>query len=217
MTRAAGFGPLSDEELDKNLEALRQDAYRARTCWEAWWSMKDRRYRGKYNEVFDAYSDYFSVAIHSHFSALVLALWRLHDPAAPAISLQTLPARLGLRQDFGPDVLRKYRERLHSIRAFVTGLERIRHKFFAHRDPGYTVERAFGEARLKYGDLRRAVDASIALLNVFLRGRRQPVLVFGRTMDGATIRLIRDLHRHAACASNFAVHRTGARVARSGR
>src|SRR2546427_7316510 len=217
MTQGAGFTPLSDDELDANLEALRQDVHRARMSWEAWWSMKDRRYRGKYNKVFDEYSDYFKVAIHSHFSALVLALWRLHDPDSPAISLQTLPGRLGVRGDVTSDTLRQYRENLRSIRAVVSGLERLRHKFFAHRDPGYTVERAFGEANLKYGDLRKAVEASTALLNMFLRARRRGILEFTRLMDGATIRLIRDLHQHAACAFNFAVHRTGARVARSGR
>lgn len=142
MTNSAGFTALTDEELDTNLEALRQDVYRARACWEAWWSMKARPYRGKYNEVFAEYSDYFATAIHSHFSALVLALWRLYDPDSPVISLQTLPGRVGLRGDITPGTLRQYRERLRSIRSSVSGLERLRHKFLAHRDPSYTVERA---------------------------------------------------------------------------
>src|SRR2546428_10433302 len=103
---------LSDAELDANLEALRQDVWRAHTCWEAWWSMKARPYRSKYNEIFSDYSDYFAVAIHSHFSALVLALWRLHDPDAPAINLQTLSGRMGLRQDITVETLREYRNRL---------------------------------------------------------------------------------------------------------
>ena len=216
MTNGAGSMALTDVELDANLEALRQDVYRARACWEAWWSMKARPYRGKYNEVFAEYSDYFAVAIHSHFSALVLALWRLYDPDPPAISLLTLPGRIGLRGDIAADTLRQYRERLRSIRSVVSGLERLRHKFFAHRDPGYTVERAFKEASLKYGDLRKVVDASRALLNTFLRARRRR-LDFARPMDGATVRLIRHLHQHSACTSNIPVQRSAARVARPGR
>src|SRR2546425_2339978 len=217
MTQGAGFTPLSDDELDANLEALRQDVHRARMSWEAWWSMKDRRYRGKYNKVFDEYSDYFAVAIHSHFSALVLALWRLHDPDAPAINLQTLSGRMGLRQDIPVETLREYRNRLRSVRTLVAGLHTIRHKFFAHRNPGYTVEQAFKEANLKYGDLRRLVDTSTASLNVLLRARRLGRLTFIRPMDGATVRLIRVLHQHAGSSSNDALHRSAARVARSGR
>jgi HEPN superfamily AbiU2-like protein len=179
--------------------------------------MKARPYRSRYNETFSDYSDYFTVAMHSHFSALVLALWRLHDPDAPAISLQTLPGRMGLRPAIPVEMLRTYRDRLRPVRTIVTGLHTIRHKFFAHRDPGYTVEQAFKEAGLKYGDLKKLVDASAASLNLLLRARRLGPLTFARPMDGATVRLIRVLHKHAACTSNDALHRSGARVARSGR
>jgi hypothetical protein len=46
--------------------------------------MKGRRYRGKYSGVFGRYSEYFKVAIHSHFTARVLAVWRLGWACFPA-------------------------------------------------------------------------------------------------------------------------------------
>lgn len=157
--------------------------------------MKGRRYRGKYSGVFERYSDYFKVAIHSHFTALVLAVWRLHDPEPGTLSLQTIPGRMGPRPDVPRQTLHDYRDRLRSIRPLVTGLETIRHKFLAHRDPAYTVERAFAEANLKYLDLRRVVDASLHLVNILLRARRLGTLSFDNSVTADTVRVIRRLHR----------------------
>lgn len=195
MTAGAVPGFLSDEELDRGLEALREEVWRAHACWEAWWIMRGRRYRGKYSSVFERYSDYFKVAIHSHFSASVLAVWRLHDPGSGAVSLQTVSGRMGPRPDIPQETLREYRRRLCSIRPVVSGFETIRHKFLAHRDPGYTVERAFREANLKYRDLGRVVDASLGLVNLLLRARRLGPLSFDNSVTADTVRVIRRLHR----------------------
>ena len=186
---------LGDSELDRNLEALREEVWRARVCWEAWWVMKGRRYRGKYHSVFEQYSDYFKVAIHSHFTALVMAIWRLHDSDPPGISLQTITGRIGPRPDIAQETLQQYRGRIRSIRPLVVGLETIRHKFLAHRDPAYTVERAFREANLKYRDLRRVVDNSLDLVNILLRARRLGSLSFDNSITADTVRVIRRLHR----------------------
>ncbi len=157
--------------------------------------MKGRRYLGKYSGVFEHYSDYFKVAIHSHFTALVLAVWRLHDPGSAAVSLQTVSGRMGPRPDVPQQTLQEYRRRLRSIRPLVSGLETIRHKFLAHRDPGYTVERAFKEANLQYRDLRRVVDVSLGLVNLLLRARRLGTLSFDNSVTTDTVRVIRRLHR----------------------
>lgn len=186
---------LTDEELDRGLKALREEVWRARGCWEAWWAMKGRRYRGKYVDVFEHYGDYFKVAIHSHFSALVLAVWRLHDRGSAAISLQTVSDRMGPRPDVPQSTLLEYRRRLRSIRHAVSGLETIRHKVLAHRDPGYTVERAFTEASMKFRDLRQVVDISLGLVNLLLHARRLGTLSFDNSVTADTIRVIRRLHR----------------------
>ena len=157
--------------------------------------MRGRRYRGKYSGVFERYSDYFSVAIQSHFTASVLAVWRLHDPGAGAVSLQTVPGRMGPRSDIPQATLREYRRRLRSIRAVVSGFETIRHKFLAHRDPEYTVERAFKEAKLKYRDLGQVVDASLGLVNLLLRARRLGTISFDNSVTTDTVRVIRRLHQ----------------------
>lgn len=186
---------LTNHELDRGLKALREEVWRARGCWEAWWAMKGRRYRGKYASVFETHSDYFKVAIHSHFSALVLAVWRLHDRDSAAISLQTVSGRMGPRPDVPQHTLTDYRRRLRSIRHLVSGLETIRHKVLAHRDPGYSVERAFTEASLKYRDLRQVVDTSLGLVNLLLHARRLGTLRFDNSVTADTVRVIRRLHR----------------------
>lgn len=96
----------------------------------------------------------------------------------------------------------QYRTRLRSVRDIVAGLQTIRHKFFAHRDPGYSVERAFKEAKLKYGDLRKVVDVSVGLLNTLLDARRLGTLDFDRPVAGDTVRVIRHLHNRTPSTSN---------------
>jgi AbiU2 len=185
---------LSDAELDANLDDLLQEVIRARVCWEGWWTLKTRNYRGKYPDVFAEYSEYFRVAIHSHFAALVLALWRLFDPANDAINLRTIRSRIGPRQNFPSAALRSYGNCLRAIDPLLRRLEIVRHKFLAHRDVAYTIERIFKEANLKYRDLATLVNGALELVNMLRAARNRGTYRFTNRTSGDLVRLVRCLH-----------------------
>jgi hypothetical protein len=144
--------------------------------------------------VFDEYSEYFGVAIHSHFTALVLALWRLFDPASDVISLKTIRSRIGPRQDFPQAVLRSYTSGIRFADPLLKKLEIVRHKFLAHRDAAYTIERTFKEADFKYGDLATLVDSALKLVNVLRAERGRGSYRFPNRTSANLVRLIRCLH-----------------------
>lgn len=194
---------LSDAELDVKLDDLLQEVIRARACWEAWWTLKTRNYRGKYPDVFAEYSEYFRTAIHSHFAALVLALWRLFDPANDATSLRTIRSRIGPRQDFPPAALRSYGNRVRSVDPLLKRLEIVRHKFLAHRDAAYTIELIFKEADLKYHDLTTLVNGALELVNVLRAQRKRGTYRFMNRTSRDLVRLVRRLHEHSNRPSPF--------------
>jgi len=62
---------------DLTIKELQDAAIAAGLNYEIWWALKSTR--PKYIDVFNRYLGYFSVAIHAHFVALLVALYRIYE------------------------------------------------------------------------------------------------------------------------------------------
>ena len=124
----------------------------------------------------------------------MLALWRLFDPASDAISLTTIRSRIGPRLDFSRAALRSYADGIRSVEPLLKKLEFVPHKFLAHRDAAYTIERIFKEADFRYRDLATLVDKALAFVNVLRAERKRGTYRFSNRTSRDLVRIVRRLH-----------------------
>ncbi len=187
--------------FDQKIDELMQDLLRARAAYEAWWNLRDKRIRSKYTETMNTYVDYFRIAIHSHFVAMLMALFRLYDKE----DTLSIAGQINALQSV-PGISRTLRLRLKRALAraqpSAEKIRNLRNKVFAHRDRAYTYERAFREAHLSPKEVRRLIERTLRMLNALSAARNKPTHTFGRHTERDLRHLLRDLHgvqdnRHA--------------------
>src|SRR4026209_1229952 len=64
---------------DEFIHELRHTVSVAVLYYDIWWVYKSERTRSKYVEIMNRYHLFFSTSIHSHFVALIVALYRLYE------------------------------------------------------------------------------------------------------------------------------------------
>jgi hypothetical protein len=181
--------------FDEKLEELFQDLMRARDTYEAWWNLKNEEVRPKYVATMNRYSEYFIVAVHSHFVAMLMALFRLYDDTSPkALSIP----RFLVSAQSEAGVPREVRERaeagLKSVEPTIKKIRLLRDKVFAHRDRSYTYERALEEVDLIPDEIGRLTEDTLVIINSLMRARNQGAYEFEHKTKRDLLKLLSDLN-----------------------
>jgi hypothetical protein len=179
--------------FDEKLEEVFQELCRARKTYEAWWNLRNTKVWSRYLHAMNVYSEYFRVAVHSHFVAMLMALFRLYDTDRRALSLPRLVAALQ-SEPAVPRAVRLTAER--SVARSQPTLDKmrvLRDKVFAHHDRAYSHERAFREAKLTGNEVRRILDRSLRAVNLLMEVRGKGTYSFGCHTQKHLLRMLDDL------------------------
>lgn len=179
----------------EKVEELFQDVLRARDTYEAWWNLKNTTVLPKYEETMDAYSEYFGVAIHSHFVAMLLALFRLFDDHQQALSLPRIIVSLQSQPQIPSGLKQKLATQLAAAQPLITKIRLLRDKVFAHRDRAYSYERAFSEAGLTADEVAALIDTAGDMVNDLLHTEGKGTLTFERRTERDLLRVLADLDK----------------------
>lgn len=183
--------------FDEKLDELFQELLRARDTYEAWWNLKNRKVRPKYVDTMNVYSEYFVVAVHSHFVAMLMALFRLFDTDKKALSIPTLLASIQSEPGFPAAVRTKVTAALERAQPSIDKVKLLRDKVFAHRDRSYSYERAFREAGLTANEVRRLTERTLRIVDDLMRARNKGVYsTFEHKTERDLLAMLRDLHAY---------------------
>lgn len=180
--------------FDEKLEELFQDLMRARDTYEAWWNLKNEEVRPRYVDTMNRYFHYFSVAVHSHFVAMLMALFRLYDTDREALSLPRLIVSIQSEPSMPREVALRAEAALKRTEPTVKKIRHLRDKVFAHRDRSYTYERAFDEVGLTPDEVGQLTEDTLATINDLMRTRNKGVYEFEHYTRQHTLAMLRDLH-----------------------
>jgi AbiU2 len=183
--------------FDEKLDELFQDLLRARDTYEAWWNLKNRKVRPKYVDTMNVYSEYFVVAVHSHFVAMLMVLFRLFDTDKRALSIPTLLASIQSEPGFPAAVKARVAAALERAQPSIAKVKLLRDKVFAHRDRSYSYERAFREAGLTANEVRRLTERTLRMIDALMHARNKGVYsTFEHNTERHLLAMLRDLHAH---------------------
>lgn len=181
--------------FDEKLEELSQEVLRARATYEAWWTLKSKKIRPKFVRTMNLYSEYFRVAIHSHFVAMLMVLFRMYDSDAKALSLPCLIRSLKCERSLPKDRQLKFERAIKGAEPTMKKTRLLRDKVFAHHDRPYTYERAFREANLSANEVRRLIERSLRIVNLLRKDKGMKIYIFQKSTEHDLLALLGDLHR----------------------
>lgn len=180
--------------FDEKLEELFQDTMRARDTYEAWWYMKNTDVRPTYVDTMNHYSEYFVVAVHSHFVAMLMTLFRLYDKSKDALSIPGLLVSAQSEPRIPQEVAQRANAELELIEPVIKKIKLLRDKVFAHRDRSYTYERAFEEVGLTPDEVGKLTEVTLAIINSLTHALDKSTYEFEHKTKRDLLKLLGDLH-----------------------
>jgi hypothetical protein len=178
---------------DATIKELQDAAIAAGLNYEIWWVFKSSDTRPQYVDVLNRYHGYFSVAIHAHFVAMLVALYRIYETRGDTHNFPTLLDRLEVDGALATNVVASLRAQYQSLKPLWVKVSILRNDVFGHRSLKIDMETAFAKAGVSGNELKELVERTKAMLNELTGALRDSMHAFNLTATRDTIRMLDEL------------------------
>jgi len=178
---------------DEFIHELRHTVSVAVLNYDIWWVYKSERTRPKYVEVMNRYHLFFSTSIHSHFVALIVALYRLYEKRRDTYNIPRLTDLLEKEGRVSAAALASIRAKSARALPLWKKVSVVRNKAFGHRSIAHTDEEVFREAGVSPNELKELLEVSKTLLNEITQERDDTVHAWNLSGTQDTERVLTDL------------------------
>lgn len=149
----------------ESIYELRQAATYAALNYEIWWVYKSPDTRPVFVDTMNRYTILFQTAIHAHFVAMIVALYRIFETRKDTHNfeqlLDTIVAEFHAEK---PDIQR-YRSRFETLKPTWIKIARLRNDAFGHRSSNSTIKQVFDAVAVSPDEFRDFIESTKGLLN----------------------------------------------------
>jgi hypothetical protein len=160
---------------------------------EIWWVFKSKDTRPKYVKALNRYSLYFSTAIHAHFVAILIALYRLYEIRKDTYNIPQLLRRAKTDSKFTPDEIAEFETLYARAKPLWEKVYILRNNAFGHRSTSLTVEEAFAEADVTPNEFSELIEVTKKLMNTISHAYDKSFHAFNLRARQDVIRMLDDL------------------------
>lgn len=109
---------------------------------------------------------FFTVSIHAHFVACVIALYRLFETRKDTNNIPNFIQSLKKRTDFSEEKLQEMIKILDTIKPIWVKISILRNEVFGHQNKDNSIEEIFKKADLKIDDFQKIIDESKKIIDI---------------------------------------------------
>ena len=182
---------MSTISVEQFLEELRQTATVACLNHEIWWVYKHQETRAKYIGAMNRFNPHFHTALHAHFVATIVALYRLYETRNDTYNVPRLMAALDTELGQDPAAMSAAKDLYQTeIKPLWIKVSILRNNAFGHRSTEMSVEQAFQQANVTPDQLAELIQKTKELLNNLSYGWNRSRHAFNVHAREATIRML---------------------------
>ena len=153
-------------DIDWYIDELRHTVLVAGDNYEIWWAFKSKDTRPVFVDVMNTYLEFFQPAIHAHFVALVVALYRLYERRKDTINIPFLLRVLRREQHLPEAALNEFETFVEKeVKPTWKKVGILRHNVIAHQSAADPTGEFWHKAGLSPNELRDLLDSTEGLLN----------------------------------------------------
>lgn len=180
-------------EIDRYIEELRDTVRVAWLNYEIWWVYKSADTRPEYLDTMNRYTLFFHTAIHAHFVALLVALYRVYETRDDTYNIPTFIKLLREQGSIPEKQLGELDALYAQAKPLWVKVNILRNKAFGHRSKAHTVAEVFGEAGVTPNELRDLAELTKKLLNDASLAWANNAHAFNLSSREDTLALLHDL------------------------
>lgn len=185
---------------DSTIRELQEAATVAGLNYEIWWAFKSGDTRPKYIDVLNRYLGYFHVAIHAHFVAMLMALYRIYETREDTHNFPGLVDRLEGDGALNADVVKSLRSQYLGLKPLWVKVSILRNEGFGHRSLDLATDAVFAKAGVTPNEFKELVERTKSMLNELTGALRDSTHAFNLSATRDTLRMLDDLKEHRARA-----------------
>ncbi len=182
-----------DSDIEVYVEELRRTTTVAWLNYEIWWVYKEKDTRKEYLSTMNMYGAFFQTAIHAHFVALLLELYRLYETRKDSYNISAFLKLLKSRKAVSPSTAEELEVTYAKAKPLWLKVSILRNKAYGHRAKALTVSEVFEEASVKPDELRHLVELTRTLLNTATHALEGSVHAFNLSARDDTLSVLRVL------------------------
>ena len=183
-------------EIERYTKELQHTAKTAGFNYDIWWVYRGSGTRPKYTKTMNRYGLHFQTAIHAHFIALLVELYRLYETRSDTFNIPSLLKLLKTEGQLPSATLKSLNAHFAEAKPLWVKVNILRNKAFGHHSTAHTTAQVFKEAAVTPNDLRDLVRKTKQLLNEITQAAARTTHAFNLEAAEDTLRLLEDLKAH---------------------
>lgn len=181
--------------VPKSIYELRQAATHAALNYEIWWVYKSSDTRPKFVKTMNRYTIFFQTAIHAHFVAMIIALYRIYENRKDTHNFERLLSDLVTEFDAEEADTKCYRDRFETLKPTWIKIAKLRNDAFGHRSADLTIKDVFQKVAVTPDEFRDFIRKTEELLNDVSHRYMKSTHQFNTGAREQALRLLEDLKK----------------------
>jgi hypothetical protein len=182
-------------KIDNYIGALQQAVGVAGLNYEVWWTFKQGLSRKKYVDTMNNYTMYFQSAIHAHFVAMLISLYRLYENKKDTINIPQLRRLIQKHDPFSPQTEAQITALYDEAILLWKKVAILRNAAFGHQTNKLSVSDVFKKANVTPNELHDLWEITKKLINKTTRAWNRSSHAFNLGAREDTERLLSDLNK----------------------
>ena len=154
-----------EDKIEHYIQEITNTVTIAGLNYDVWWLFKERESRQKYTTTMNKYLMFFTTAIHAHFVALIIALYRLYENKDNTINIPQLLQLIEEHHPFSAKNETEINEIYNKAKPLWVKVAILRNCAFAHRANKLSVSDVFKKANVTPDELRDLWEITKQLIN----------------------------------------------------
>lgn len=184
-----------NDKIDNYIGELQQGVKVAGLNYEVWWTFKQGLSQKKYVDPMNNYTMYFQAAIHAHFVAMLISLYRLYENRKDTINIPQLRRLIQKHYQFSPQTETEITDLYEQAIMLWRKIAILRNNAFGHQTNKLSVSDVFAKSDVTPNELRDLWAITKKLMNKITRAWNRSSHAFNLGAREDTERLLSDLSK----------------------
>jgi len=184
---------MSDSKIITYIDDIRHAVTAAELNYDVWWVLKENDTREQFIDVMNNYGLFFQTSIHSHFVALLVALYRIYEKRKDTINIKELQKAIDKNKPFPPEEKDIIEKLSSDAKVIWVKVSILRNEVFAHRSNKNSIDAAFKKADITYDEFKELIKITQKLINKISRHYKKNSHAFNLSARNDTLDVLNDL------------------------
>ncbi len=180
--------------LNNDIQDLSEIIIQTNMHYEIWWELSGPN-RPKIVSILNSNLHFWSTTINSHFTSLIIFLYKLYDPRKDVLSLIKLKKTIMHNKLLNEKEIKILESKYEKANFIWKKVKILRHNYYAHISRKLSIENIYQKAKIKPDQFKELILISENIVNFIHKNLNKEVVLFSITAKNDVLDVINRLKK----------------------